>query len=78
MGQLNFQKPFEFHNFSEIFCCGMTTLQNTNLNVFIQCQYTRTILRNKNMEQSLFKKHSNFKISMKYFIVALPDSETRI
>ena len=30
------------------------------LYVFIQCQYTRTILRNKNMGQSLFKKHSKF------------------
>ena len=60
MGQRNFKKPFEFHNFSEIFYCGMTRLRNTNLDVFIQCQYTRTILRNKNMGQSLFKKHSKF------------------
>ena len=27
---------------------------------FIQCQYARTILRKKNMRQSLFKKHSKF------------------
>ena len=40
--------------------CGMTRLSNTNFNVFIQCQYTRTILRNKNMGQSLFKKHLKF------------------
>ena len=60
MGQSNFKKPFEFHNFSEISYCGMTRLRNTNLGVFMQCQYTRTILRNKNMGQSLFKKHSKF------------------
>ena len=60
MGQRNFKKPFKFHNFSEIFYCGMTRLRNTSLGVFLQCQYTRTILRNKNMGQSLFKKHSKF------------------
>ena len=60
MGQRNFKKPFEFHNFGEIFYCGMTRLRNTSLSDFIQCQYTRTILRNKNMGQSLFKKHSKF------------------
>ena len=60
MGQRNFKKPFEFHNFSEIFYCGMTRLRNTNLDVFIQCQYTRTILRSKYMGQCLFKKHSKF------------------
>ena len=31
-----------------------------NLGVFLQCQYTRTILRKKNMGESLFKKHSQF------------------
>ena len=60
MGQRNFEKPFEFHNFSEIFYCDMTRLRNTKLSVFIRCQYTRTILRNKNMGQSLFNKHSKF------------------
>ena len=60
MGQRNFKKPFEFHNFGEIFYCGMIRLRNTSLSDFIQCQYTRTILRNKNMGQSLFKKHSKF------------------
>ena len=60
MGQRNFKKPFEFNSFSEIFYCGMTRLRNTSLDVFIQCQYTRTILRNKNMGQSLYKKHSTF------------------
>ena len=49
---------FKFYNFSEIFYCGVTRLRNKNLSVFIQCQYARTILRNKNMGQSLFKKHS--------------------
>ena len=48
-------------NFDEIFYCGMTRLRNTNLDVFMQCQYTRTILTNKNMGQSLFKKHSKFR-----------------
>ena len=38
----------------------MSRLRNMNLDVFIQCQYTRTILRNKNMGQSLCKKHSKF------------------
>ena len=38
----------------------MTRLRNTNLGVFIQCQYTRTILRNKNMGQSLIKELSKF------------------
>ena len=60
MGQGNFKKPFEFHNFSEIFYCGMTKLSNTNLDVFIQCTILRTILRKKKMGQSLFKKHAKF------------------
>ena len=60
MGQLGFKKHFKLHNFSEIFNCGMTRLRNTNLRVFVQCQYTRTILRNKNMGQRFFKKHSKF------------------
>ena len=34
--------------------------QEHNLSVFIQCHYTRTISNNKNMRQSLFKKHSKF------------------
>ena len=38
----------------------MTRLRNTNLDVFMQCQCTRTILRNKNMGQSLFKTNSKF------------------
>ena len=33
MGQLNFKKPFELHNFSEIVYCGMTRFRNTNLGV---------------------------------------------
>ena len=60
MGQSLFNKHSKFQKFDEIFYCGMTRLRNTNLDVFIQCQYTRTILRNKNMGQSLFKKHSKF------------------
>ena len=58
-GERDFKKPFEFRNFSEILYCGMTRVRNTNLSVFIQCEYTRTILR-KNMGQSLFKKDSEF------------------
>ena len=54
MGQRNFKKLFEFHSFSQIFYCNMNRLRNTNLGVFIQCQYTRTILRNENMGQSLY------------------------
>ena len=38
----------------------MTRLRDTNLDVFIQCQYTRTILRKKNMGLRLFKKYSKF------------------
>ena len=37
------------------------------MSVFIQCQYTRTILRHKNMGQSLFKKHSKFQNSNELF-----------
>ena len=47
MEQRDFKKHFKFHNFSEIFYC--------EFKCFMQCQYTRTILRNKNMGQSLFK-----------------------
>ena len=60
VGHIHFKKITKFQNFIEIFYCGMTRLRNTNLGVFIQCQYTRTILRNKNMGQSLFKKHSKY------------------
>ena len=38
----------------------MTRLRNMNLSVFLQCQYTRTILRNKSIGQNSFKKHSKF------------------
>ena len=58
MGQRDFNNFFKFHNFSEIFHCGMTRGRNANLSVFMQCQYTKIIWRNKNMGQSLFKKHS--------------------
>ena len=60
MGQSNFKKTFEFHNFSEIFYCGMTRLRNMILGVFIQLQHTRNILRSENMGQSLFNKYSKF------------------
>ena len=38
----------------------MTRLKIKNVNAFIQCQYTRTILRKRNMGQSLFKEYSKF------------------
>ena len=38
----------------------MTRPRNSNLIIYMQCQYTRTVLGYKNMEQSLFKKHSRF------------------
>ena len=43
MGQSLFQKHPKFQNYDEIFYCGMTRLKNTNLDVFIQFQYTRII-----------------------------------
>ena len=60
VGHIHSKKLMKFRKFIEIFHCCITMLRNTNLSVFIQCQYTRTILRNKNMGQSLFKKHSKF------------------
>ena len=60
MGQSLFKKHSKFQNLDEIFYCVLTSLRNTNLDVFIQCQYTRTILRKKNRGQSLFRKHSKF------------------
>ena len=60
MGQSLFKKHSKFQNFDEIFCCGMNRVRNTNLDVFIPCEYTKTILGNKNMAQSLFNKHSKF------------------
>ena len=60
MRQLNFKTLLEFRSFSEIFYCSMTRPRDTNLNVFIQCKYTRTISRKINMGQSLFKKYSEF------------------
>ena len=60
MGQSLFNEHSRFQHFDEILYCGMTRLRNTKLDVFTQCQHTRTILRKKNMGQSLFKKHSKF------------------
>ena len=50
MGQNLFKKHSKFQNFDEIFYCGMIRVRNTNLNVFIQCQRTRTILKEKNID----------------------------
>ena len=60
VGHIHFKKLMKFRKFIEIFHFCMTRLKITNLGVFIQCQYTRTILRNKNMGQSLFQKHPKF------------------
>ena len=60
MGQSLFKKHSKLQNFDEIFYCGITRLRNTNLDVFIQSQYTRTISRKANMGQILFKKHFYF------------------
>ena len=49
MGQSLFKKHSKFQNSDEVFSRGMTRLRNTNLGVFIQCQYTRTISKQKNM-----------------------------
>ena len=67
MGQRDFKKPFEFQNFRKVFHCGTTRLSNTNLSVTIQCQYKRTIFRNKNIRQGLFKKHSKFQNFVEIF-----------
>ena len=67
MGQSLFKKHSKFQHFDEIFYCCMTRLRNTNLDVFTQYQYTRTISRKKNMGQSLFRKHSKFLIFNKLF-----------
>ena len=56
MEQHNFEKSFEFHNFSEIDYCGMTRQE-----IFIQFQHTKTIVRNEISGQSLFKKYSEIK-----------------
>ena len=58
MGQNLFKKYSKFRNFDEILYFGMTGFRDTNFEVFMQCQYTRDILRNKIMGQSLFKKYS--------------------
>ena len=60
VGHIGFKKLMKFRRFIEILHCCMTSLRNTNLGVFIQCQYIRTILRNKNIGHSLFKKHPKF------------------
>ena len=60
MGQSLFKKHSKFQNFDKIFYSSMNTFRNMNLDVFIQCQDTRIILRIENMGQSLFKKYSVF------------------
>ena len=60
MGKGHFKKHSKFQNFDEIRYCGMTRLRNTNLNVFMQCQCTRIILRKKFGAESF---QETFKIS---------------
>ena len=48
-GAESVQEIFKIQNFDEIFYCGMTRLKKTNLDVFIQSKYTRTISKKKNM-----------------------------
>ena len=67
MRQILFNKHLKFQNFDEIFYCGINRFRNKNLDVFIQCQYTRTISRKRNMGQGLFKKHAKFLIFNKVF-----------
>ena len=62
MEQSLFKKHSKSKNFDEIFYSGTIRLRNRNFDVFIRCQYTRTISRKKNMVQSLFKKNSKFVI----------------
>ena len=59
MRQTLFIKYSTFQNFDAIFYCDMTRPRNKNIDVFIQCRYTRTISRKKNMGQSLFKNIQN-------------------
>ena len=47
----------------------MIRLRNTDLDVLIKCQYTRTILTKKSMGESLFKKHSKLQYPIKFFTV---------
>ena len=61
LGHINFKKLMKFREFIGIFHCCMTRLRNTSLGVFIQFQYTITILRNTNMRHSLF--YETLKIS---------------
>ena len=56
----------------------MTRLRKTNLDVFIPCQYTKTILRKKNMWESLFKTHSKFLNFGKIFYCGITRLRNRI
>ena len=47
MGQSLFKKYSKLQNVSKICYCSMVWLRRTNLDVFIQWQYTRTILKTK-------------------------------
>ena len=53
-----------------IFYCGITKFKNVKLGVFRQYQNAKTILKKKNMGQSLFKKISKFqKFQLSDFIL---------
>ena len=50
---------WNFQKFIGIFHCCMTRwLRNKNLGVFIQCQYTRTILKNKKRNDKRFNNRA--------------------
>ena len=67
MGQSLFKKHSQFQSFDEIYYYGINRLNNKNLDAFMPCHYTKTILRKKNMGKSLFKERSNFIIFNKNF-----------
>ena len=64
--------------FLQSYLLRRTTLRYENvghseksLGAFIQCQYTRNILKNKNIRQILFRKHSNFQNFDEIFCCAM-------
>ena len=69
MGKLNFEKPFQFRSFIEIFYCDMTRLRNTILNYCGLCQQMKAIKPMKIEGQGLFKNQLNFKISINFITV---------
>ena len=75
VGHIHFKKLTKFRKFIETFHCCMTRLRNTNLGVFIQCQYRRTTL-SSSCVLTLYK-YIQIRVpesghaTVKYFIVTL-------